>query len=56
MHPHSNIITAFDDSFLILDEEFDKTEINLAPEYAPGLPGDDRGWEDQLDEGNEMSL
>lgn len=54
MYPSS--MSAFDDSLVILDDEFDRTEVNLSPEHSGGTHFDDLGWEDQLDAGEEMSL
>ena len=43
----------------MLDEEFDIEETDAAPTHehvAPVMLCDDLGWEDQLDNGEEMSL
>ena len=49
-----------EDSWVILDEEFDKTESLLpTPEHHHSTPiilFDDLAWDDQLDSGTEMSL
>lgn len=57
MHPTA-ISHKFDDSFLLLDEEFDLEEDDIALEPLPGVapPANEIGWEDQLDNGEEMSL
>ncbi len=50
------------DSFPLLDEEFDRIDIDSAslPDMhasgEPALPKGDRAWDDQLDDGEEMSL
>jgi hypothetical protein len=45
------------DLLVLLDEEFDKVEITPPAEHvAPALLCDELAWEDQLDNGDEMSL
>jgi len=59
MYQHS-FVSRYSSTIPLLDEEFDKVENNpllAEPNGAVHVVLDfDRAWEDQLDEGNEVSL
>lgn len=59
MHIYSHSL-AYIDPLPLIDREFDSVEVvSSLFEHAPAVavpPGDDRAWEDQLDDGEEMSL
>ena len=59
MYAHS-FVYAVSDNLPLLDEEFDKGESVPPPAdhtaFAPVLLCDELAWDDQLDNGQEMSL
>lgn len=55
MHIQHDVI--IHDTFPILDDEFDRIEAALPQEQlSPLFPVDELAWDDQLDNGEEMSL
>lgn len=55
-----SLAVSYDGTIPLLDEEFDKGESTLPmndhTSVAPILLEHDRAWDDQLDEGHEVSL